>query len=93
MSITAALVLFMVIWFMLFLIILPLRLQTQGEAGEVVPGTHSSAPANPRIGRKAAITTAIAVVLWCVIAAIILSGVISVRDLDWFGRMDPPAAG
>ena len=91
MSITAAIVLFVVIWFMLFLIILPLRLTTQGEAGEIVPGTHASAPANAQVGRKARITTLIAVVLWGVIAGIILSGVISVRDLDWFDRMGPSA--
>lgn len=93
MSITAAIVLFTVIWFMVFLIVLPLRMTTQGEAGNVVPGTHSSAPDNPRIGRKAKITTLIAVVLWCVIAGIILSGAISVRDLDWFDRMAPVSDG
>ena len=49
MGITSAIVLFAVIWFMLFLIILPLGLQTQSEAGEVVPGTHGSAPANVQI--------------------------------------------
>ena len=93
MSITAAIVLFAMIWFMVFLIILPLRLRTQGETGEIVPGTHSSAPADPRIRRKALMATMITVVLWAVIAGIIVSGIISVRDLDWFGRMGPRDAG
>ena len=93
MSITAAIVLFAMIWFMMFLIILPLRLRTQGETGEIVPGTHSSAPADPRIRRKALMATMITVVLWAVIAGIIVSGIISVRDLDWFGRMGPRDAG
>jgi predicted secreted protein len=84
---TSALVLFVVIWFMVFFVVLPLRLTTQGEAGKVEPGTHSSAPANANIGRKARITTIWAIGLWVVIAGVILSGVISVRDLDWFGRM------
>jgi len=91
MSITAALVLFSVIWFMLFLIILPLRMTTQAEAGSVVPGTPASAPADAQIGRKARITTIWAVILWAIIAGIILSGVITVRDLDWFDRMSSPA--
>lgn len=86
---TSALVLFAVIWFMVFFIVLPLRLTTQGEAGTVEPGTHASAPADARIGRKARITTIWAVGLWIVIAGVILSGVISVRDIDWFGRMQP----
>lgn len=87
---TSALVLFAVIWFMVFFIVLPLRNQTQGEAGEVVPGTHSSAPANANIKRKAKITTGIAVVLWVIIAGTIFSGKISIRDFDWFHRMSTP---
>lgn len=85
MSITSALVLFVVIWFMVFFIVLPLRLETQGEAGEVVRGTHASAPANPQLGRKARITTIWAVIVFAVVAGVILSGVVSVRDMDVFG--------
>lgn len=93
MTITSALVLFAVIWFMTLMIILPLRLTTQGEAGDVVPGTPSSAPADPQMRRKLWLATMISVVLWIVIAGVILSGAITVRDLDWFGRMGPSPAG
>ena len=89
MAITSGIVLFMVIWSMVFFIVLPLRMVSQGDAGEIVPGTHASAPADAQIGRKAKITTYWAVPLWCIITAIILSGVISVRDLDVFDRMGP----
>ena len=87
MSITAAMVLYAVIWFMLFLMILPLRLKTQGDTGEIVPGTHASAPENPEIKRKVKITTLIAIVVWAVIAAIILTGAITVRDFDCFNEL------
>lgn len=87
----SAIVLFAVIWFMVFFVVLPLRLQTQGEAGEVVPGTHASAPADPQLKRKAWITTIWAAIVWVVIAGTILSGAISIRDLDWFDRMATPA--
>lgn len=90
---TSALVLYAVIWFMTFLCVLPLRLQSQGEAGEVVPGTHSSAPADAQIGRRARTTTIVATILWVIISSIILSGVISIRDIDMFNRMGPPEAG
>ncbi|ALG89406.1 MULTISPECIES: DUF1467 family protein [Actibacterium] len=93
MSITAALVLFAVIWFMVLFIILPIRLRTQGDEGDVVPGTHAGAPANFKAGRTARLVTVITVVLWAVIAGIILSGVISIRDLDPLNRMTLPAAG
>ncbi len=89
MNITAAIVLFTVIWFMVFFVVLPLRPRTQGEAGAVVPGTHSSAPADPQIGRKVRLTTLWAVGIFAAIAAVILTEVFSVRDLDFFGRMSP----
>ncbi len=92
MTITAAIVLYSVIWFMTFFVVLPLRLVTQGEAGEVVPGTPQSAPSDAQIGRKAKITTVWATILFVIIAGVIISEVISVRDLDWFGRMDPVQA-
>lgn len=85
-----ALVLLAVVWSMVFFIVLPLRLETQGEAGEIVPGTHASAPADFSIKRKAKITTLWAVPIWAVIAGVILLELISVRDIDWFNRMATP---
>lgn len=87
---TSAIVLFAVIWFMTFFIVLPIRLKTQGDVGEIVPGTQAGAPHEHNLKKKALITTAIAIVLWCVIAGIILSGLITVRDFDWFHRMSTP---
>lgn len=87
MAITSALVLYAVIWFMTWLIVLPIRIKTQGDLGDVVPGTHAGAPEHHHLGKKAWITTALSFVLWAVISGIILSGWISVRDIDWFNRM------
>lgn len=93
MSITAAIVLFAVTWFMVFFIVLPLRLTTQGDAGVVVPGTPAGSPAGFVVGRKARITTVAAVVVWAVLYGIIVYGGISVRDFDLRGTMGPaPAA-
>ncbi len=90
MSIVSAFVLFAVIWAMTFLTVLPLRIKTQGETGDIVPGTHAGAPEEHHLKKKALITTAVAVVLWVIIAGIIMSGWVSVRDMDWFNRMSPP---
>lgn len=92
MGITSAIVLFAIIWFMTFLIVLPLGNVTQGDTGEVEPGTHRSAPVDARIGAKARLTTIWAVALWLVIAGGILYSGIGVRDLDWFGRLPPREA-
>lgn len=89
MTITAALVLFAVIWFMTLLVVLPIRIKTQGDLGDIVPGTHAGAPEVHHMKKKIWITTGISVVLWAVIAGIILSGVISVRDFDWLNQLEP----
>ena len=93
MAITSAIVLFAVVWFMTLLVVLPLRLTTQGEAGRIEPGTHAGAPADFRLRGKLLVTTAATVVIWAVLTGVILSGWITVRDIDWFGRMIPPPAG
>lgn len=87
MSITGAIVLFAVTWFMVFFIVLPIRFVSQGDAGEVVPGTPKGAPATHVVARKAKITTLIALVVWAVMAGVILSGVVSIRDIDMRGVM------
>lgn len=89
MTISAAVVLYVVCWFMVFFVVLPLRNTSQGDAGSVVPGTPASAPAGFVVKRKAKITTIAATVVWAILCAIILSGVISVRDIDWMNRMPP----
>ncbi len=86
----SALVLFAVVWFMILFIVLPLNLRTQGDDGEIVPGTHASAPSNPQLGRKARIVTIWALFVWAILAGIIWSGAITVRDFDWFNRMSTP---
>jgi len=87
MSITSGLVLYAVIWFMTFFIAIPIRIKTQGDVGEVVPGTHAGAPQEHHLKKKAIITTVVAIVLWGLIGGTILSGKFSVRDIDIFNRM------
>ncbi len=89
MAISSGIVLYLVIWFMTFMTVIPIRIQTQGEAGDVVPGTHAGSPEQHHLKKKAWITTGIAIVLWIIIAGIIISDVITVRDIDFFNRMGP----
>ena len=90
MGITSGLVLYAVIWWMCFLIALPVKVQTQGDLGNVEPGTHAGAPQVHHLKRKAWIVTGVAFVLWCIIAGIILSGWISLSDMSWFDRALKP---
>lgn len=93
MSIISALVLLAITWFMVLFVMLPIGLRTQGDEGEVVPGTHAGAPANLRLKRKLAWVTAISFAIWVVLCAIILSGVVTLSDFDLYRILGPGASG
>lgn len=88
MSVTAGLVMFVVIWFLTMFIVLPIRARSQADEGDVVPGTPEGAPANFRLGRTVVIVTLWTVLVWAICAGILLSGWISVEDLDWMNLLD-----
>ncbi|MGH1466343.1 MAG: DUF1467 family protein [Cognatishimia sp.] len=93
MSITSAIVLYAVIWFMMFLTIIPIRLKTQGDLGNVVPGTQAGAPEHHFLKKKAWITTILSAVLWGILFWVITTGQITVRDFDWMNRLPPVSEG
>ena len=86
MSISSALVLYAVIWFMCLFVVLPLRIRTQVESGKIVPGTPPSSPVDPRLRVKAKWVTLAAFVIWLPIAGIIMSGWVTIESIDLFNR-------
>lgn len=91
MAITSAIVLYAVLWFMTFLVVIPIRIKTQGDLGNVVEGTHAGSPEVHNLRKKAKITSILALAMWAVLFCIIQFEVITVRDIDgWmFNRMAP----
>ncbi|MHA1128208.1 MAG: DUF1467 family protein [Alphaproteobacteria bacterium] len=89
MAITSALVLFAVIWFMLLLMALPLRMKSQEEDGVVVPGTPASAPVDPMIKKKMFWVTVVTFVLWVPLCWFIISGILTIEDIDFYNRLGP----
>lgn len=88
MGVVSGIVLFAVVWFMVLFIVLPIRLETQGDVGERVEGTHAGSPATGfSMKKRFRLTTLWAVPIWALIAGVIIFGDIDVRDLDMFGRM------
>lgn len=85
----SGLVLYAIIWSMTFLVAIPIKLQTQGEAGQIVPGTHDGSPQRHNLRRKAWITTGVAFVIWAIAAYCILSGAITLSDIDLYERFGP----
>jgi predicted secreted protein len=86
MGIVTGIVLYAIIWFMTLFIVLQTNVVSQDEAGRRVKGTHGSAPDDPQLGRRFLLTSGIAFVIWAVIAAVIISGAITIDDIDLFTR-------
>ncbi|WP_209426506.1 DUF1467 family protein [Pararhodobacter sp. SW119] len=86
MTVFSGFVLYAVLWFLTLFLVLPLRLTTQGDAGSVVPGTPSSAPQDAQMRKRLTITTIASFVIWAIVAAIILSGLVGIDDIDFLYR-------
>jgi predicted secreted protein len=82
MTITAAIVLYAVIWFLCLFVVLPIRVRTQGEDGAVVPGTPASAPADAMMRTKLIWTTVVGTAIWAAVFAVIVWGGLTVDDID-----------
>ncbi len=90
MGVVSGMVLFAVVWFMVLFVVLPIRLETQGDVGEKVEGTHAGSPSSSFSMRKRLrVTTYWAIPIWAIIAGVIVFGDITVRDIDMFNRMGP----
>ena len=64
MTITSAIVLLSVYWFIILFIVLPINITTQNDERNVVEGTAPSSPVNPDLKRKFSITTIVSIILW-----------------------------
>ena len=68
-----------VLWWLVFMMALPVGVRAQNESDEgVVLGTPASAPVKPHIWRKVAATTVVAAVLWFVPYKLITGGYLSI---------------
>lgn len=88
MSITAVFVLFSVVWFLVLFVVLQSHPHSQADAGEIVKGTHASAPADLNMKRKALITTLISLPVTAFVIWFILSGILSMEYFDFFGHAE-----
>jgi predicted secreted protein len=89
MTISAAIVLLAVIWFLLLFIALPLNIKTQKESGKTVPGTPSSAPENLNLKKKIIMVSIFTIIIWVPIITLIMSGILTISDLDFFHKLRP----
>jgi predicted secreted protein len=69
---------YVIIWWVVLFAVLPWG---AAPPDKPQPGHATSAPAKPRMGLKALITTGIAAVIWAAVYALVQSDLISFRDL------------
>lgn len=89
MQVTSALVVYAVLWFLVLFVILPLRMVSQGEAGDVVKGTTASAPSDPRMKKRFLLTSVIAFVMWVPLCAGIINGYLTVEMFNLYKHIGP----
>ncbi len=88
MSLTGFIILYAVIWFIALWVILPIGLRTQGDEGDVLEGTHASAPAEFDMKRKLKITTIVTTLIWLPLILVIWKSGLNILEIDpwaWFG--------
>jgi len=88
MGIGPAVVMFAVIWFMMLLIILPIKMKTQGDTGNVVKGTSPSAPDDPMLGKRVKWVTILTIPVWLLVCGVIISGVITIDMFDIYNGIE-----
>ena len=70
MTVGGALALYFIVWWLVLFAILPVRIRTQSDLGEVVPGTEPGAPASPALRERAIWTSIVSTVVFAGVAAL-----------------------
>ncbi len=68
-TLAGSIALYFVVWWTLLFAILPIRIRTQAEAGEVTAGTDPAAPAVPALYERAIWTTIVSTAVFIAVAA------------------------
>ncbi len=78
MGVVSGVAVFVIVWWVVLFAVLPWGVRPPEEAE---PGMAESAPTRPRIRLKFLVTTALAVVIWLVVFAVVESDLISFREM------------
>lgn len=80
MNIATIILVYVIAWWMVFFAVLPFGVRSQHESDEgVTEGTEPGAPVNPKLKKKAVVTSLIALVLTAAYYYVATSGWISFR--------------
>ena len=81
MSLTTAIAIYFIIWWVALFVVLPFGIRSQHEAGQFTEGTDPGAPTISRLGLRLVWTTIVASVVFAVFAFIYINRLITLDDL------------
>ena len=82
MSITTAIAIYFLIWWVVLFAVLPFGVRSQEEQGEIASGTDPGAPAVPRLLAKVAWTTLVATIVFGICSVLYLKGLVTLASLS-----------
>jgi len=89
MTITSAIAIYFVIWWIVLFAVLPWGVRTQDEGGDVIPGSSASAPQKPMLLRKVIATTIVSAIVFALLFALIVFGDITLDDIPLLPDFTP----
>lgn len=81
MSVTTAIAIYFLIWWITLFVVLPWGIRSQEEGGDVVPGSDPGAPSIPRLWWKLLWTTAVSATVFAMLYIVHLYKLITFDDL------------
>ena len=81
MSVTTAIAIFFLIWWVVLFAVLPWGIRSQHEGGVVVPGTDPGAPAIPNLGRKLLWTTLVSALIFAACYVVYVERLVTLQGL------------
>jgi predicted secreted protein len=88
MTLSFAIAIYVLIWWVVLFAMLPIGVRTQAEEGEVSPGTSESAPHRPRLLPKMLATTVVASLVFAAVYVIIVHRVITLDQIPFLPRYE-----
>ena len=81
MNLAGAIIIYLLLWWTVFFAVLPWGVRgVWEEPDEHVKGAEQGAPQTPQLKQKFIRTTWISAILWCFVAAIVVSGIFDFRQ-------------
>ena len=87
MSITTAVAIYFIMWWVVLFAVLPWGVRSQHESGEVMSGTDPGAPSIPKLGTKLLWTTVVTTIVFALCYVVYVYRLLTLDDLAAALRM------